>query len=298
MEVYEHDHPLKLVDLQPPNNEDEWEKDSDENEDDDDLIVENEFRRPCNRCHQDITVYNRYYYKCTIDSCDFLLHKICAELPERLTHISHQHPLILNKCLSYMRNECNNCQNQIKPNEAYYTCEESGSYCYVIDVKCAVDVEKKSIHHPSHPHLLVCAVSKLILCHCSACGKEHKGTFYHCTTCSNFTVHSDCAFLSKKLLIQEATNDAFSHPRPLTISYSFPRTHQRAKYWPRCRVCNLYFENSLWIYKCEKCMYYVHLDCGTSRREPFMSIMTSGKSFHSFFHFIILFIIYYYLFKN
>ncbi|PWA60384.1 zinc finger, PHD-type [Artemisia annua] len=286
MYVYEHSHPLELVDLQPPNDEDVWEKDSDE-DDEDDLIAENEFRRPCNRCHQDITVYNRYYYKCTIDSCDFLLHKFCAELPQRLTHVSHQHPLILRKGLEIVHNECNHCQSQIKPNEACYRCED-GSWCYVIDVKCAVDVEKKSIHHPSHPHLLVCAVSKPILCHCSACGKEHKGTFYLCTTCSNFTIHSDCAFLPKKLLIQEATNNAFDHPHPLTISYSFPYTDQRAKYYPRCRVCNLEFgrrEHYLWIYKCEKCMYYVHLDCGTSRREPFMSIMTSegtGKTVKNF----------------
>ncbi|PWA95507.1 zinc finger, PHD-type [Artemisia annua] len=212
------------------------------------------------------------------------------ELPQRLTHISHQHPLILEKGSAIIFDrfkECYNCQSQIKNNEACYTCEEDASWCYVIDVKCAVDLEKKSIHHPSHPHLLVCVLSKPILCHCSACGKEHKGTFYLCTTSSNFSLHSDCAFLPKKLLIQEATNDAFYHPHPLTISYSFPYTDQKAKYYPSCRVCNLSFQevHNNWIYKCEKCWYYVHLDCGTSRREPFMSIMTSegtGKTIKNF----------------
>ncbi|PWA65792.1 zinc finger, PHD-type [Artemisia annua] len=140
-----------------------------------------------------------------------------------------------------------------------------------------VEVE---IHHPSHQHLLECAISTPILCFCNACGKEHKGVFYHCTTCSNFTIHSDCAFLPKKLLIQKTTHDAFYHPHPLTISYSFPLPDQYAKYSPRCRVCNGFFYEKvyLWIYKCEKCMYYAHVDCATSRREPFMSILSSTGS--------------------
>nr|GEU79201.1 selenoprotein F [Tanacetum cinerariifolium] len=32
----------------------------------------------------------------------------------------------------------------------------------------------------------------------------------------------------------------------------------------------------LWTYKCESCSYYVHLDCATSRNEPFMSIFLSA----------------------
>ncbi|GJV87922.1 hypothetical protein Tco_1531860 [Tanacetum coccineum] len=56
-EVLEHEHPLELIDLQPPKNVDVWEEESDD--DGDDLIIEDEFRCPCNRCHQDITVYHR-----------------------------------------------------------------------------------------------------------------------------------------------------------------------------------------------------------------------------------------------
>ncbi|XP_071719388.1 uncharacterized protein [Rutidosis leptorrhynchoides] len=44
------------------------------------------------------------------------------------------------------------------------------------------------------------------------------------------------------------------------------------------RVCGVNFNrdhnHNLWIYKCEKCRYFVHLDCATSRREPFMSIVS------------------------
>ncbi|KAK1422416.1 hypothetical protein QVD17_25517 [Tagetes erecta] len=43
------------------------------------------------------------------------------------------------------------------------------------------------------------------------------------------------------------------------------------------RVCLIEFKyQRLWIYKCEKCRYYTHLSCATSRNEPFMmSILMS-----------------------
>ncbi|MFS8000666.1 putative chromatin regulator PHD family [Helianthus anomalus] len=59
-------------------------------------------------------------------------------------------------------------------------------------------------------------------------------------------------------------------------AYTFPKADQKSKFNPLCRVCRHGFYNeNLWIYKCEKCRYYTHLDCATSRNEPFMSILTS-----------------------
>nr|GEX81573.1 hypothetical protein [Tanacetum cinerariifolium] len=53
---------------------------------------------------------------------------------------------------------------------------------------------------------------------------------------------------------------------------------QRDRYYPKCRVCGLDFwvKDHLWVYKCEKCWYYAHLNCATSRTEPFMSILSSS----------------------
>ncbi|KAI7757388.1 hypothetical protein M8C21_001917, partial [Ambrosia artemisiifolia] len=54
---------------------------------------------------------------------------------------------------------------------------------------------------------------------------------------------------------------------------------------PRCRVCGKRFYPHLWIYKCDKCYYYVHFDCATSKREPFMSIFITtslGKTSKNF----------------
>ncbi|XP_071732266.1 uncharacterized protein [Rutidosis leptorrhynchoides] len=127
-----------------------------------------------------------------------------------------------------------------------------------------------------HP-LASVASGKQILCKCEACGKEHKGLFYQCVDCpSSPLIHNDCVFLPKRLLIQQTTHDRFSHTHPLTLAYSCQKSYRSGSYTdPKCRVCNLYFDDKyIWIYECDKCRYYAHLDCATNTREPFMSILT------------------------
>ncbi|KAF5758028.1 hypothetical protein HanXRQr2_Chr16g0724701 [Helianthus annuus] len=96
-------------------------------------------------------------------------------------------------------------------------------------------LQKKSIHVPSHKHLLI-SFPKQVLDMCDACGKEHKGIFYYCPMCvrSKF-IHSHCALLPQKLQIQHTTNDVFSHIHHLTLAYSFPDADQESKDWRRCR---------------------------------------------------------------
>nr|XP_043637620.1 uncharacterized protein LOC122608589 [Erigeron canadensis] len=127
--------------------------------------------------------------------------------------------------------------------------------------------EYQIIHHPSHPHPLV-PLSEPILRKCDACGEKHEGIFYLCTTCFGLYIHRSCAFLPKKLLIQEVTNNNFSHRHPLTISYSFPWAEQKDNLRPRCRVCDrFHYDENSWILKCEKCRYFAHLSCATSGRD-------------------------------
>ncbi|XP_076893069.1 uncharacterized protein LOC143544989 [Bidens hawaiensis] len=149
----------------------------------------------------------------------------------------------------------------------------------------------QKMDHPSHPHQLQRYYGKTIS-NCNACGDEHSGTFYHCTTCC-FRIHLSCALLPTKLLIQQSTNENFSHSHLLTLSYSFPYLDLEDKFFPRCRVCekeSRYFYSDhrpyLWHYRCDKCRYYVHVDCATSRKDAFMSSIlmptSSDKTYKNF----------------
>ncbi|KAK9055362.1 hypothetical protein SSX86_026445 [Deinandra increscens subsp. villosa] len=274
MKVLEHEHPLKLVDLKVIKNEE-----SDEEEEEKDHVPQDEFVCPCNRCGQEINDYYRYNYKCSLDdnSCDYSLHKFCAELPATLHHMSHPHPLELHE-IPY-KWKCEYCKRKHNANEVGYRCSSDDCSMLFVDVICAVEAKSRMIHHPSHPHPLVSLTTNPILCECRACGKEHKGIFFQCTTCSDFAIHIECAFLPKTLLIQRTTNDVFHHTHPLTLSYSFSKAEQSANYYQTCRVCGENFADdyNLWLYKCDKCMYYAHLDCATSRKEPFMSMLSSAS---------------------
>nr|GEZ86210.1 hypothetical protein [Tanacetum cinerariifolium] len=267
--VLEHEHPLELVDLQQK-------RQHSEETDDDDIELDTipEFRGQCCRCSQVISEYHMYYYKC-VDTCDYSLHKFYAELPTKLEHTAHVHPLVIcqYKQLWWMT-YCNVCKSRHKPEEIAYAC---GDCSFNVDVNCVLGLEEKKIYHPSHPHQLVSTFSKPILCACDACGKEHKGIFYRCTI-RCFAIHSDCAFLPRNLQIQKTTYDEFHHTHPLVLSYSFPKADQDARYYPKFRVCGLDFweKDHLWFYKCEKCWYYSHLNYATSKTEPFMSILSSS----------------------
>ncbi|KAJ0616679.1 hypothetical protein HanIR_Chr02g0093191 [Helianthus annuus] len=94
MKVIEHEHPLMLIDLQVKV-EDVDDESDDEEEKEEDLVPQVEFSCTCKRCEEDINEYYRYYYKCIHDSCDFALHKFCAELPKTFKNATHPHPFIL-----------------------------------------------------------------------------------------------------------------------------------------------------------------------------------------------------------
>ncbi|CAH1437497.1 unnamed protein product [Lactuca virosa] len=273
MKVREHSHPLKLIDLQLQYEEEE----EDEEEDEGGYPITKKVGFggvTCWTCREEIHMYHRYYYKCIMaigdssssssSSCNYFSHhKFCGELPSRLEHPSHTLHLLrfpYSLADSY-RWVCNFCKRNNKPGELLYQCVICDFH---IDLKCVVEVGKNVIHHPCHPHSLMCKITEPILCCCKACGKRHEGIFFQCTICTNFTIHCECAFLPEKLFIQERTpNHSIYHIHRLTISYSFPLKDQKAKHFPRCRVCGGDFvgKDDLWIYKCDKCLYYAHLDC-------------------------------------
>ncbi|XP_023731650.1 uncharacterized protein LOC111879425 [Lactuca sativa] len=294
---FTHDHMLNLVHLQPNHdnkneNSDEEEEEKEEGEEDD-FVAEEKHVGQCKMCKEGIYSFHMSYYECKDCDDDYSLHKICAEMPKTLqNHPSHDphpdHNLTLSE--GFQRSDdpyftpdsewtCGVC-NLKRKNLFNYHC----SICGInMDIICATMSQQK-MDHPSHPHQLQRMPKKMVSC-CNACGEEHQGTFYHCTTCFCYSIHLDCALLPAKLLIQQHTDATFTHSHPLTLAYSFPRVDRAAKYYPKCRVCMKGFYIYFWLYKCDKCQYYVHINCATSKTEPFMSIFLhpgSGKIYKNF----------------
>nr|XP_043626840.1 uncharacterized protein LOC122598313 [Erigeron canadensis] len=273
MEQLQHEHSLVLVDLLPhyPQYDEYNDVEEEEEEEEEDSYTNWNFCSQCNLCGREITLCQRYYYKCNHGSCNYFLHKWCRELPTTINHRSHH---CLNGTLtSFLFDShiftmfdkiyhwtCDVCKTIHKPDEILYRC----SKCYFyVDLMCAIAaIENQIIFNPGHPHPLVSSSYEPILKTCDACGIKHLGRLYNCTICFNFSIQSDCLFLSKKLVTQ--------HTHPLILSYSFPHEHQEEEFTPSCRICNQGFPNeTLWIYKCEKCRLYVHLDCAKSQGDKF-----------------------------
>ncbi|KAL8242816.1 hypothetical protein R6Q59_013118 [Mikania micrantha] len=262
---FSHDHSLCLVYLQQQNQKNENDSDEDEDRDEEveeEFVEENLHGGECNMCEEQILSFDVCYYNCK--SCDYSLHKFCAELPINLqNHPLHpQHELSLLEPDDYDKISCVICNFDRKNVYIYgcYTCD------IAIDINCATSRERK-INHPSHPHQMQ-LMPQSIVSSCLACGK-HEGQFFQCTTCHGFWINKDCALLPAKMLIQNHTNGTFIHSHPLTLAYSLSAPDES---YLKCRVCRDRFYSHLWIYECDKCRYYVHVDCATSKREPFMSI--------------------------
>ncbi|PWA38166.1 DC1, C1-like, Zinc finger, RING/FYVE/PHD-type [Artemisia annua] len=248
LEEIQHEHPLNLIDLQFMH---QGYIEDDDDFEDKDLITVQMFKCTCDRCGQEIDWFNRYYYKCSNMSCNYSLHKFCAELSTTLQSPAHHaHILILKKRTIHW--QCSACLTDHQDGICYHcsTCN------YELDLRCATFLEQITIHHPGHPHPLISVSADPILSKC-ACGEKHEGGFYHCATCFNFLVNSDCLSSPIKLLVKSHR----SHM--LTLSYSF----LDQVYDCECRICKKEIYKEYWLYKCSKCMFYVHVDCAIRDRQ-------------------------------
>ncbi|PWA48480.1 zinc finger, PHD-type, DC1 [Artemisia annua] len=135
---------------------------------------------------------------------------------------------------------CGRCGQEINfYHRYYYTCDQCD---YSLHKLCAELLT--TLRHESHRDhaLILCQVLEDKWCMCQVCTRKH-----------------------------DYEKDNFFHAHPLTLSYSFPRDDQKAKFDPRCKVCEERFDENLWIYKCEKCRFYVHTDCATTSKKASMN---------------------------
>ncbi|KAF7148771.1 hypothetical protein RHSIM_Rhsim03G0009700 [Rhododendron simsii] len=222
----------------------------------------------CYGCEQPISISSSSssYYGCK--RCTFFLHKSCAELPHQMTHPCHpQHPLTLLPISPYQVScDCDVCR------ESCYRFIYHCSLCkYDIHMKCALVVLsiQQSIEHTSHPHQLI-PMQKESMFFCDACGIEHKGTSFLCTTCG-FWINQKCASSPLNLKLNNR------HQHALPLFYFIPQQDYSSAR-PHCQICSKTIYRRNWFYSCSECSYFVHLHCAVSEKEHSTSNETENGS--------------------
>ncbi|GJT50909.1 DC1, C1-like, zinc finger, RING/FYVE/PHD-type containing protein [Tanacetum coccineum] len=282
LEKIQHEHPLILEDLQRMHRGYE---EYDDEIDDNDLITMQNFKCICDRCGLRIDWYHRYYYKCSSMSCNYSLHKFCAEICTSLQSPAHpEHILILKK--GTFNWKCSSCLTD-HDRDAYYPGFPGFPRFPVHDesynplpqsrgVSEEIRDENGCLIHFSHEHPLVLIRNKsnndeastsevkLMSLHnpmkrikllCNGCVRPIMTMpFYKCSQgydeCSNFVLHESCARLHTEIKCYECQHT-------LVLQQSGPL------FW--CRICKLPCNG--FAYNCDTCGYNIDVHCGSRPSE-------------------------------
>nr|XP_023903234.1 uncharacterized protein LOC112015105 [Quercus suber] len=212
IEHFSHEHSLKLIDE----------------------VINNE---KCNGC---VRAIHPPFYSCA--KCSFFLHKSCAELPQKIRHPLHQHPLTL---LPQARNSrkwfwCDACWQCC--NGFIYTCD----VCWFeLDVQCSLVEE--FLTHPSHEHRLILSKTNYKQS-CNSCGYRGNQVF-SCTTCE-FALDFKCVTLPHTTRYKQ-------HEHPFALYYT--AEDDSGEYY--CDICEEERDPKHWFYSCANCSYLAHPRC-------------------------------------
>lgn len=110
------------------------------------------------------------FYSC-ISHCDFVLHASCANLPRKIDHPLHKHPLFLKPEFNYRMScaACGRYYNGFSYECSSSYCDYSGAY-FRMDVGCALIGEP--FEHKVHSHPLAIYSHKDESSLCGFCGKK------------------------------------------------------------------------------------------------------------------------------
>eukprot|EP01018_Ginkgo_biloba_P028775 Gb_35536 [translate_table: standard] len=163
---------------------------------------------------------------------------------QQIQHFSHpQHPLHLLNVISEYK--CDGCKVGSSNNGWRYRCHLCDFDLHEFCAKAP-----NSISHPSHPqHALVFRRTPLPpQRHCDVCGESIFGFVYSCSPCG-VDVHPSCTQLPNTVVHALHPH----HSLHLLSNTSFPHM---------CSACGQM--NSLWMYACAPCNFYLHVACSKS----------------------------------
>ncbi|XP_040945348.1 uncharacterized protein [Gossypium hirsutum] len=185
------------------------------------------------------------------NQCEFYLHKGCAELElaPKIQHPFHpKHPLTLfpESPFSGGRNWCRFFWKDF--GGFFYKC----NYCsFALHINCALLQSSIAANFPNslHPHplLFIQNHNNEVKSHCSGCQKPISGPIYHCSDCTDFNLHKECAELPLEI------NHPYDRKHPLTL-LSQPPTHPQKC---SCSLCKIRWKG--FVYSCSLCNFDLSL---------------------------------------
>ncbi|KAL5545315.1 hypothetical protein UlMin_009099 [Ulmus minor] len=200
-------------------------------------------------------------YACT--TCEYFLHKSCAELPLLIQHPAHSfHPLFLRL---EARSTCKICKKKFEIT-LIYGCKQCSNVFHIC-VKCfhenPLSLLRPSIKYRYHEHLL-CFIEKYYdhIVHCKAsdnyCHQPKASNDLHhltnsvflCLNC-DFKIHFICGPLP-------STIEHEYHMHPLSLVDSVVEANSDDYY---CDVCEFQKNPQIRVYYCKECQYIAHPHC-------------------------------------
>ncbi|XP_062080686.1 uncharacterized protein LOC133785469 [Humulus lupulus] len=197
----------------------------------------------CDICDRSI-IASAPFYSC--DTCQYYLHKSCAQLPQKIIHHSFHpsHPLTLS---IHEYRFCHSC-NTYFTNSPMYLCTDCD---LSLHLECAKLVPiTHSTHH--HPMSLLINEDNKYAADCFGCRSmiNSSDRAYGCTECKCF-IHESCA------------------ESPKQIQYPFHLDHDplslHMQYFGfECTVCKKSFD-TCFSYNCGKCSFQLCLKCSATK---------------------------------
>lgn len=91
---------------------------------------------------------------------------------------------------------------------------------------------------------------------CNLCLKTGDSAVYHCTSCTDFDLHPECANITREII-------SFTHPHPLLLQPPYSRGYNAI-----CDGCFVVLGGSQWAYRCgtSGCDFDLHARCAKYAR--------------------------------
>ncbi|AEC06656.1 Cysteine/Histidine-rich C1 domain family protein [Arabidopsis thaliana] len=206
--------------------------------------------KQCQACV--LHVDSRHFYNCF--QCDYVLHEVCANLPRKLDHGLHNHPLFLDPVPlnAWDSSNCSVCE-RVTVGFVYKCSKKRCTRIYQqkrfqVDVRCILVPD--CFTHKSHEHPLFLPIHNYDTRLCNGCNHTGSTSSYYlqCTLCKVFLCY-ECATIPDKL---HNKYDAV----PFSLCYGEVSDQT---YW--CEVCEGILDPREWFYTCSKPYITIHRSC-------------------------------------